>query len=81
MYSVFNPRGEKIADCGSLRDATNLVGMRNARWDGHYYQYKPDYQMIDVQPVDFKLPSITIEGQEIPIQQKLPKEQQQPFEV
>jgi hypothetical protein len=55
--------------------------MRNARWDGHYYQCKPEYQMIDVQPVDFKLPSIKIGGQEIPIQQKLPKEQQQPFEV
>jgi len=50
MYSVFNPRGEKIADCGSARDATTLVGMRNSRWDGHYYQYKPDYQMIDLEP-------------------------------
>ena len=47
-YSVFNPRGEKIADCGSLRDATTLVGMRNAKWDGHYYQFKPTYQTIDV---------------------------------
>jgi len=40
-YSVFNPRGEKIADCGSMRDAINLVGMRNCRWDGHYYQFNP----------------------------------------
>ena len=79
MYSVFNPRGEKIADCGSLRDATNLVGMRNAGLDGHYYQCKPEYQMIDVQPVDFKLPSITIEGQTIPIQQELPQNCQEPF--
>ena len=40
-YSVFNPRGEKIADCGIERDAVNLIGMRNARWDGHYYQLNP----------------------------------------
>jgi hypothetical protein len=79
MYSVFNPRGEKIADCGVLRDAVNLVNMRNSRWDGHYYQYKPDYQTIDVQPVDFKLPSITIAGQTIPIQQELPQDCQEPF--
>ena len=40
-YSVFNPRGEKIADCGIERDAVNLIGMRNCRWDGHYYQFTP----------------------------------------
>ena len=40
-YSVFNPRGQKIADCGWERDAVNLIGMRNARWDGHYYQFNP----------------------------------------
>ena len=41
LYSVFNPRGEKIADCGMERDAVNLIGMRNAKWDGHYYQFTP----------------------------------------
>ena len=40
-YSVFNPRGEKIADCGIERDAVNLIGMRNQRWDGHYYTFIP----------------------------------------
>ena len=40
-YSVFNPRGEKIADCGIERDALNLIGMRNRRWDGHYYTFIP----------------------------------------
>ena len=40
-YSVYNPRGEKIADCGIERDAVNLIGMRNRRWDGHYYQFTP----------------------------------------
>ena len=80
MYSVFNPRGEKIADCGSARDATTLVGMRNSKWDGHYYQYKPDYQMIDLKPFpQNQLPTITISGQEIPIQQKLPQSEQEPF--
>ena len=40
-YSVFNPRGEKIADCGSQKDAINLIGMRNARWEGHCYMFNP----------------------------------------
>ena len=40
-YSVFNPRGEKIADCGTGKDAVNLMHMRNARWDGHYYSFIP----------------------------------------
>ena len=40
-YSVFDPNGKKIADCGIERDAVNLIGMRNARWDGHYYQFNP----------------------------------------
>lgn len=50
MYSVFNPRGEKIADCGFLMDAINLVNMRNNRWEGHYYQYKPTYETVDIKP-------------------------------
>ena len=40
-YSVYNPRGEKIADCGIERDAVNLIGMRNRRWDGHYFTFNP----------------------------------------
>ena len=41
LYSVYNPRGEKIADCGIERDAVNLIGMRNRRWDGHYFTFNP----------------------------------------
>ena len=37
-YSVFDPSGKKIADCGGLRDAVTLVGMRG---EGHYYQFTP----------------------------------------
>ena len=40
-YSVFNPRGEKIADCGAEKDAVNLLSMRNRRWEGHYYSFIP----------------------------------------
>jgi hypothetical protein len=50
MYSVFNPRGQKIADCGAHRDAVNLVNMRNCRWDGHFYQFKPVYEIVDAEP-------------------------------
>ena len=52
-YSVFNPRGEKIADCGILRDAVTLVGMRNSRWNGHYYQFNPlPGDIIDMATID-----------------------------
>jgi len=40
-YSVFNPRGEKIADCGIERDAVTLMSMRNKKWDGHYFTFNP----------------------------------------
>jgi hypothetical protein len=38
FYSVFKPSGKKVADCGSLQDATTLVAMKG---DGHYYQFTP----------------------------------------
>ena len=41
IYSVYNPRGEKIADCGAERDALFLVHSRNRRWEGHYYTFYP----------------------------------------
>ena len=51
FYSVFNPRGEKIADCGAEKDALFLLHSRNSRWDGHYYQYNPlPGYIIDVNP-------------------------------
>ena len=40
-YSVFNPRGEKIADCGNQKDAINLMHTRNKYLDGHYYMFIP----------------------------------------
>ena len=52
IYSVFNPRGEKIADCGAERDALVLVHSRNKRWDGHYYSFHPlPGDIVDVTPV------------------------------
>jgi hypothetical protein len=57
LYSVYNPRGEKIADCGIERDAVNLIGMRNRRWDGHYYQFTPlPGDIVDVGKM-YKLPT------------------------
>ena len=74
-FSVFDPNGKKIADCGALRDAVNLVGMRNARWEGHYYQFKPIYNTIDVSSQRYlsskEIEFVEIEGQTIPIQQKI----------
>ena len=73
-YSVYNPRGEKIADCGGERDALNLINMRNRRWDGHYYTFIPVAQILDLEPFpQNQLPSIRIAGQKIAIQQELPQ--------
>ncbi len=50
-YSVFNPRGEKIADCGIERDAVTLIHSRNTMWDGHYYTFIPlPGDIVDVSP-------------------------------
>ena len=40
-YSVFDPEGKKIADCGIERDAVNLMSTRNQRLDGHYFTFNP----------------------------------------
>ncbi len=40
-YSVFDPDGKKIADCGIERDAVNLMHTRNKYWDGHYFTFNP----------------------------------------
>ena len=48
FYSVFKPSGKKVADCGSLQDATTLVAMKG---DGHYYQFTPfPGDIIDLEP-------------------------------
>ena len=85
-YSVFNPRGEKIADCGIERDAVNLIGMRNRRWDGHYFTFIPlPGDIVDVtkqlpQEKSIDVEYISIGGQDIPIQQ-LPENQQEPLDL
>ena len=82
-YSVFNPRGEKIADCGIERDAVVLMNTRNRRWDGHYFTFIPlpgDIVNISTQKYiggDF----IEIEGQEVPTQQYLNITQEEPLDL
>tara|TARA_B100001094_G_scaffold311965_1_gene348135 strand:+ start:4244 stop:4561 length:318 start_codon:yes stop_codon:yes gene_type:complete len=52
-FTVLNPRGQKIADCGSEKDAIKLIGMRNRQWDGHYYQFNPlPGDIIDVNSIN-----------------------------
>jgi hypothetical protein len=59
-YSVFNPNREKIADCGSERDAIFLIHSRNSTWDGHYYQFNPlPGEIVDTSSVR-KLPTTDI---------------------
>ena len=86
-YSVFNPRGEKIADCGAEKDAVNLMSMRNRRWDGHYFTFIPlpgdivditrqlkSYEHINDDPQDgwFLRPEY---------QDQLPQNQQEPLRL
>ena len=86
-YSVFNPRGEKIADCGIERDAVNLMSMRNQRWDGHYFTFNPlPGDIVDVtkqlpQGESIDVEYISVGGQKMPTQQQLPENQQQPLDL
>ena len=91
-YSVFNPRGEKIADCSIERDAVNLMSMRNRRWDGHYFTFIPlpgDIVDVNQQKIlgtntivaadGYSIREvIEVGGQTIPTQQ-LPPNCQEPF--
>jgi hypothetical protein len=81
LYSVYNPKGEKIADCGQERDAVNLIAGRNRHWDGHYYQFIPfPGDIVDVGKL-YELPTgdivVNMDGgvggswHTIPTQQKL----------
>ena len=85
-YSVFDPTGKKIADCGSIKDAVNLIGTRG---DGHYYQFKPTYETVEVKLLERpKLPTkdivVNMDGgvggswKEVVIKQ-LPEDCQEPF--
>lgn len=95
-YSVFNPRGEKIADCGSQKDAVTLLNMRNNRWEGHYYMFNPfPGSVIDVTSPPSALPTneiIMVDGystsegvgsswKEIEYTKQLPENQQQPLDL
>mgnify|MGYP003313832452 FL=1 len=90
-YSVFNPRGEKIADCGSQRDAVTLLNMRNNRWEGHYYMFNPlPGDIINVSSGK-QLPTrdivVNMDGgvggswKEIEYTKQLPENQQQPLDL
>ena len=85
-YSVFDPTGKKIADCGSIKDAVNLIGTRG---DGHYYQFKPTYETFEIKLLERpKLPTkdivVNMDGgvggswKEVVIKQ-LPEDCQEPF--
>ena len=89
-YSVFNPRGEKIADCGQERDATFLIHSRNKSWDGHYYQFNPlPGDIINVSPAK-QLPThdivVNMDGGvggswEVKYNEQLPKSDSKPIDL
>ena len=90
-YSVFDPTGKKIADCGSIKDTVYLIGTRG---DGHYYQFNPTYETVEVKLLERpKLPTKDIvvnmdggvggswkEVEYIEVKsKKLPEDYQEPF--
>ena len=90
-YSIFNPRGEKIANCGGQKDAVSLIGMRNNRWEGHYYMFVPlPDDIIDVSS-SRHLPTrdiiVNMDGgvggswKEIEYTDRLPENQQEPLDL
>ena len=89
-YSVFNPNGEKIADCGQERDATFLIHSRNKSWDGHYYQFNPlPGDIINVSPAK-QLPThdivVNMDGGvggswEVKYDEQLPKSDSKPIDL
>ena len=89
-YSVFNPKGEKIADCGQERDATFLIHSRNKSWDGHYYQFNPlPGDIINVSPAK-QLPThdivVNMDGGvggswEVKYNEQLPKSDSKPIDL
>ena len=89
-YSVFNPKGEKIADCGKERDATFLIHSRNKTWDGHYYQFNPlPGDIINVSPAK-QLPThdivVNMDGGvggswEVKYNEQLPKSDSKPIDL
>ena len=89
-YSVFNPNGEKIADCGQERDATFLIHSRNKSWDGHYYQFNPlPGDIINVSPAK-QLPThdivVNMDGGvggswEVKYDEQLPKSNSKPIDL
>ena len=89
-YSVFNPKGEKIADCGQERDATFLIHSRNKSWDGHYYQFNPlPGDIINVSPAK-QLPThdivVNMDGGvggswEVKYDEQLPKSNSKPIDL
>ena len=80
-YSVYNPRGEKIADCGAERDAVNLIRMRNNRWEGHYYTFTPALgDIVDVTS-RYRLEAVEVSYDPIQVQDTLPENQQEPLDL
>ena len=93
-YSVFDPDGKKIADCGIERDAVNLMNMRNQRWDGHYFMFSPlPGDIIDMATIDdqyahhfgereaLPIEYIEVGGQKLPTQQNLPQSNENPLDL
>jgi len=72
-YSVFDRYGKKIADCGALMDALNLVNLDKSRT---YRQIKY------INPETINVPHIRLaDDLQLPAQQILPQSELEPFVI
>ena len=77
-YTVYDSDGNKIADCGNEKDAKWLADVRDGTYKTNRMKWK---ETVNVKPLKLELPCVTIAGQEISIQQKLPNTQQEPLKL
>ena len=75
-YTVFDSKGNKVADCGSEESAKWLADVRQGTYKTNRINWN---QTIDVEISELELPSIEISGQKLTIQQPLPKSKLEPF--
>lgn len=77
-YTVYDSNDNKIADCGTERDAKFLSECRKGTYKTNRLQWK---ETIDIKPIENILSPIKIQKQEIPIQKEFPSSQEKPLDL
>ena len=79
-----HPNGLKQLHCGTMRDLESVLERYpNSKWEKIYLPGVPETVEVQATSVEepLALPTIKIEGQEIPIQQNLPQSELKELEL